>query len=102
MRHLLKARLNRLAHRSLKWLLIPLLAGMAACGKQAPTSSTQSGISMSANPPVAALRPYQVESPSGARNDNYYWLRDDERKNKDMLDYLAAENAYTDAALAPV
>ena len=57
---------------------------------------------MSAKPPVAAARPHQVESPSGARTDDYYWLRDDERKNQEMLDYLNAENAYTDAALAPV
>jgi oligopeptidase B len=88
--------------RSLRLSLILTLAGLAACGKQAPSSSTQSGISMSAKPPVAAERAYQVESPNGARNDDYYWLRDDERKNKEMLDYLTAENAYVDAALAPV
>jgi oligopeptidase B len=51
-------------------------------------------------PPVAAIRPYKVESPHGARNDDYYWLRDDEREDKDMLAYLAAENAYTDAVMA--
>jgi oligopeptidase B len=51
-------------------------------------------------PPVAAIRPFKVESPHGARNDDYYWLRDDEREDKDMLAYLAAENAYTDAVMA--
>jgi len=52
-----------------------------------------------AKPPVAAIRPHLVESPNGARNDDYYWLRDDEREDKDVLAYLAAENAYTDAML---
>jgi oligopeptidase B len=52
-------------------------------------------------PPVAAKRPFQVTSPNGARADDYYWLRDDTRKNPDMLAYLAAENAYADAVLAP-
>jgi oligopeptidase B len=52
-------------------------------------------------PPVAAKRPFQVTSPNGARSDDYYWLRDDTRKNPDMLAYLAAENAYADAVLAP-
>ena len=51
-------------------------------------------------PPVAAIRPYKVESPHGARSDDYYWLRDDEREDKDMLVHLAAENAYTDVVMA--
>lgn len=52
-------------------------------------------------PPVAAKRPFQVTSPNGAREDDYYWLRDDTRKNPEMLAYLAAENTYADAMLAP-
>jgi oligopeptidase B len=51
-------------------------------------------------PPVAAVHPFAVESPNGARNDDYYWLRDDKRQNPEMLAYLAAENAYTDAQMA--
>ncbi len=51
-------------------------------------------------PPVAAKKPYQVPSPNGAREDDYYWLRDDTRKNPEMLGYLAAENRYADAVLA--
>ena len=50
--------------------------------------------------PVAAKKPYQVPSPNGARRDHYYWLRDDSRKQPEMLAYLAAENAYADAQLA--
>ncbi|GAB6196230.1 S9 family peptidase [Lysobacter xanthus] len=49
-------------------------------------------------PPDAARKPHVVKAPHGAtRNDEYYWLRDDSRKNPEMLAYLNAENAYADA-----
>ena len=53
-------------------------------------------------PPTVAKKPHEVTTPFGAsRNDPYYWLRDDTRKNEEMLAYLKAENAYADALLAP-
>lgn len=52
--------------------------------------------------PRAAKRPHPVVSPNGTRNDDYYWLRDDTRKNPEMLAYLKAENAYADARMAPL
>jgi len=45
-------------------------------------------------PPVAAIRPHALISPQGERSDPYYWLRDDDRANPEVLAYLAAENAY--------
>ena len=51
-------------------------------------------------PPVATQKPYTVKGPKD-RIDPYYWLRDDTRKNAEMLGYLKAENAYADAVLAP-
>ena len=52
-------------------------------------------------PPVIAKKPHAVTAPHGAvRNDEYYWLRDDSRKNPEMLAYLNAENTYADAVLA--
>ncbi|HEX6638712.1 MAG TPA: S9 family peptidase [Steroidobacteraceae bacterium] len=51
-------------------------------------------------PPVAARKPYQVPSPNGSREDEYYWLRDDKRQDMEMLAYLKAENAYADAMMA--
>ncbi len=54
-------------------------------------------------PPDAPKRPHTVKAPFGAeRQDPYYWLRDDERKDPQMLAYLEAENAYTDAVMAPL
>jgi oligopeptidase B len=82
--------------------IIALACALVACSQNSSNSQSQSGTAMSAKAPVVAARPHKVESPNGARDDEYYWLRDDERKNKEMLDYLAAENAHTDAVLAPV
>ncbi len=53
-------------------------------------------------PPVAARKPHEIKAPFGAtRRDDYYWLRDDTRKNPDMLAYIKAENDYADTVLAP-
>ncbi len=54
-------------------------------------------------PPDVAKKPHVVKAPHGAeRVDEYYWLRDDTRKDPAMLAYLAAENAYADALMAPL
>lgn len=66
------------------------------------TTPFSSSLAMDATPPDAAKRPHEVKAPFGAtRNDDYYWLRDDTREDEAMLAYLNAENAYTDAVLAP-
>ena len=53
--------------------------------------------------PDVAKKPHEVKTPFGAtRNDEYYWLRDDEREDKAMLAYLDAENAYADAVMKPL
>lgn len=54
-------------------------------------------------PPVATKKPYEVVGPDGLkRQDEYYWLRDDTRKNPDVLAYLNAENAYADSLMSPL
>jgi oligopeptidase B len=57
-------------------------------------------VAFAGEPPVAEKRPFMVTSPNGARSDDYYWIRDDSRKNPEMLAYLAAENAYADQMMA--
>ena len=52
--------------------------------------------------PRAAIRPHTVASDHGDRVDPYFWLRDDERRDPDVLAYLAAENAYKARCLAPL
>jgi oligopeptidase B len=51
--------------------------------------------------PKAAIRPHPIASPHGGRIDPYYWLRDDGRRDAEVLAYLSAENAYKERALAP-
>jgi oligopeptidase B len=51
-----------------------------------------------ARPPVAAERPHVIEAHGDRRVDPYYWLRD--RKDAEVIAYLEAENAYTDAVMA--
>jgi oligopeptidase B len=53
-------------------------------------------------PPLAPRRPHDVVSPHGVRDDPYYWLRDDDRKDPEVLAYLQAENAYREARLAAI
>ena len=54
-------------------------------------------------PPDAVKKPHTVTAPHGAaRQDEYYWLRDDKREDKEMLAYLQAENAYADAVMKPL
>ncbi|MDB6164743.1 MAG: prolyl oligopeptidase family protein [Xanthomonadaceae bacterium] len=54
-------------------------------------------------PPDVEKKAHVVTAPFGAsRSDEYYWLRDDTRKQPQMLAYLGAENAYTDAVMAPL
>jgi oligopeptidase B len=55
---------------------------------------------MDITPPIAALQPHEVTSLYGARPDPYYWLRDDERTNPEVLAYLTAENAYRERCMA--
>ncbi len=77
---------------SLRFAVIPLIAALSSTALAQP-----------ATPPVAAKKPFAVKGPEGVppRNDEYYWLRDDTRKNPDMIAHLNAENAYADAVLAP-
>ena len=47
-------------------------------------------------PPSPKKIPFIIEQHHDLRLDNYYWLRDDTRTNKEMLSYLKSENEYAD------
>ncbi len=49
-------------------------------------------------PPMAKVKPKKLEKHGHVRTDNYYWLK--ERENPEVIDYLNAENNYTDAVMA--
>ncbi len=48
-------------------------------------------------PPVARVDPVELETHGHVRTDPYYWLR--EREAPEVIAYLEAENAYTDAMM---
>ncbi len=50
--------------------------------------------------PLAKQKPTRLVAHGHERVDNYYWLRDDTRNNPEVLDYLNAENRYTDQQMA--
>jgi len=47
-------------------------------------------------------RPHEMTLHGHTRNDEYFWLRDDTRKDPEVLAYLEAENAYFEKVMKPV
>ncbi len=79
--------------RDCVWLAIlagGLLAAPAGRGQGTPDAPV---------PPKAEAIPKRLDRFGRARVDNYYWLKD--RTNPKVIAYLDAENAYTDAFMAP-
>ena len=60
---------------------------------------TESAAASPRSPPCGRIRSIR---PSARGIDPYYWLRDDERKIREVLAYLSAENAYTERSMAAV
>lgn len=71
------------------------IAVLSGCGDG--SDSADGGIPV---PPDAERRDYVVSAPAGDRNDPYYWIRDDSRKNPELLALLEAENDYTRTVLS--
>lgn len=92
-------------HHRFRAVVAGVLASLVlgACAAVPPPASQEPSAAMNAvqspapTPPVAAVRPHEVKSPFGTRVDPYYWLRDDERKDPEVLAYVEAENAYKKA-----
>ena len=45
-------------------------------------------------PPNPKKIPYELEAHGDLRVDNYYWMRDDSRSDKELISYLESENEY--------
>ena len=71
-----------------------------AAGAEADPREVRRDASGRPLPPVAKQVPHVVRSPNGDRVDPYYWMRDDSRKDPELLAWLEAENAYKRAMLA--
>ena len=70
------------------------IAALFAALASAPLTA-QNGRSASAAPPVAEIIPKPDTLHGDVRVDNYFYIRD--RNNPKVIQYLEAENAYTDA-----
>lgn len=61
----------------------------------------EAGAAAPAGPPMARRVPKSMTTHGDTREDPYYWLRDDARKDPEVLAYLNAENAWLESRLAP-
>lgn len=89
--------------------LFPVALGLlahACTNAPQPMTTTESLVA-----PVAAKRPHAITAHGHSRLDEYHWMRlTEEQRNaaepdsitKAVIDHLNAENAYTEAVLAPV
>ncbi|CAD7697011.1 unnamed protein product [Ostreobium quekettii] len=78
---------------------LKLLEDAAACLKGIPGALEEARLDI-LEPPVAEKRPHRMEIHGDVRDDPYYWMRDDERKDPAVLDHLKRENDYAKAAMA--
>ncbi len=93
-------------------LLGALLLSLTACqkseepsaGANAPeqaiaVTDTRSAIAM--EEPMPEKRPHEMTLHGITRVDDYYWLRDDDRSDTEVLAYLEAENTYFEEVMKP-
>jgi oligopeptidase B len=90
----------------MRLLPIALLLVVAApvLAQTSQTRGTMTQASQLPPPPRAEQRPYSYERHGVKVEDPYAWLRDagyPKVDDKDVLDYLKAENSYFEAAMAP-
>jgi len=83
----------------MKRLTLPALV-LAACVStgiltMAQTQTNGSGATTPPAPPVAKKVPRTIEVHGAKLSDDFFWMRD--KKNPEVIAYLEAENAYTDA-----
>ena len=52
--------------------------------------------------PIATKQPYTHEIHQHKRQDDYFWLRDDQREDPKVLEYLNQENSYTEQQMLPL
>ncbi|HSK12325.1 MAG TPA: S9 family peptidase, partial [Phnomibacter sp.] len=64
------------------------------------TNISFSGFPEGVEAPVADKRQHITVIHGDTLSDDYFWLRDDERKSPDVLAYLNAENAYLDTMMS--
>ena len=90
------------------WMLLaaiatPLVASPPLLAKEKDAALTSPTPALPAAP-VAEKRPHEMTLHGETLSDPYHWLKDESYPtidDKDVLDYVKAENAYFDAAMKP-
>lgn len=82
-------------------VVVGTLCAATACKQSATDATSVLPVAwQAAKAPVAKVEAKTLTAHGSTRTDNYYWLRDDARKDSNVLAYLRAENAYTDTLMA--
>jgi oligopeptidase B len=81
--------------------ILPITAsnGEVTDQKNAANMFSANGSTGAVKPPIARREPVEMVLHDDRRVDHYAWLRN--KESAEVIDYLKAENAYTDAVLAP-
>src|SRR6202140_1048710 len=80
-------------------LAITAANGAATAEKSTVNVSKAGENAGAARPPIARREPVEMVLHDDRRVDHYAWLRN--KESAEVIDYLTAENAYTDALLLP-
>lgn len=83
--------------------LISIILLLSACSENSTTESNieaNKKMTSEVKPPIAKKIPHEMEIHGDTRIDNYYWMRDDERKDPEILAHLEAENEYLKSKMA--
>ena len=80
-------------------LFVAGISCLVACKPAADISATVEVTAAPVGEPMLEKRPHEMTLHGHTRVDEYYWLRDDSRKDPQMLAYLEAENAYFDKTM---
>ena len=90
-----------------QFLILSFALMLTACqqsGEEVVQSAEQLAVkaksSSAKSAPKAKKIPHAMTVHGDTRVDQYYWMRDDQRTNPEILDHLRAENEYTDWALS--
>jgi len=84
-------------YRLLSLILVVLILAMSATPSAAQRAEDNILPASHPTPPVAKVEPVELTNHGHTRVDPYFWLRD--RENPEVIAYLEAGNAYTDAMM---
>ena len=84
----------------MKKLAVAMVLFSAGCATETPQQTTDTMKQREdVTPPIARQIRKEIPAHDDTRVDEYYWLRDDERKSEEVLAYLRAENEYLESQL---